>query len=98
VRFTPKASLFKDQECGGIQMILTSRDQFNPVEFGTVLASTLQRLYPRELKIERLSRLLAHPPTLDAIKAGKSLDAIKVLWAPERERFRERRASCLIYQ
>jgi hypothetical protein len=45
-----------------------------------------------------MEKLLAHPPTLEAIRAGKSLNAIKALWASEREKFDVRRANYLTYQ
>jgi uncharacterized protein YbbC (DUF1343 family)/CubicO group peptidase (beta-lactamase class C family) len=98
VRFTPNASVFKGQECKGVQFIVTDRQSFAPVDLGIVLATTLHAFYPRELKIEKLSRLLAEPATLDAIRAGKSLPEIKALWAPARERFATLRDRCLLYR
>ena len=98
VRFTPTASVFAGQECRGVQMIVTSRDAFSPLDLGVVLATALHRSHPGEIKIERLARLLAHPPTLAAIQAGQSLDEIKALWAEAREPFRVRREAFLLYQ
>jgi uncharacterized protein YbbC (DUF1343 family) len=97
VRFTPNASVFKGQECKGVQFILTDRQSFAPVDLGIVLATTLNALYPRDLKIEKLARLLADPATLEAIRAGKSLTEIKALWAADRERFATLRERCLLY-
>jgi len=98
VRFTPNASVFSGQECGGVQLIVTNRDNFAALDLGVVLATTLQRLYSKDLKLERLSRLLAEPKTLDAIRAGKGLNEIKALWSVGREGFREGRARVLIYR
>ncbi len=97
-RFTPRTSVFAGQECGGVQLLVTDRDAFSPLDLGVVLATTLQRLHPQEVKIERLAKLLAHPPTLAAIRAGESLEEVKSRWAAEREQFRARRASHLIYR
>jgi uncharacterized protein YbbC (DUF1343 family)/CubicO group peptidase (beta-lactamase class C family) len=97
VRFTPNASVFKGQQCRGVQFIVTDRQNFSPLDLGVTLATTLQSFYPRDLKIEKLSRLLAHPATLDAIRAGKSLTEVKALWAPERARFAELRDKFLLY-
>lgn len=96
-RFTPKASVFAAQECGGVQIVITDRDAFSPLDLGVVLATTLQRLHPQELKVERLATLLAHPATLEAVRAGKSLNEIKALWVAEREAFQARRAAFLLY-
>ncbi|MHA3770161.1 exo-beta-N-acetylmuramidase NamZ domain-containing protein [Verrucomicrobiota bacterium sgz303538] len=98
VRFTPNASVFAGKECGGIQMIVTDRDNLNAVELGVTLASTLQRLYPAELKLDQMIKLLGDPATLDVIRAGQPLSQIRTLWAAERERFRERREKFLIYR
>ncbi|MGV3531753.1 MAG: exo-beta-N-acetylmuramidase NamZ domain-containing protein [Chthoniobacteraceae bacterium] len=96
-RYTPAASVFKGKECGGVQIVITDRDAFSPLDFGMVLATTLQRLHAKELKIENLSKLLAHPATLEAVRAGKPLSEIKTLWVEEREAFRARRSAHLLY-
>ena len=98
VRFTPLTSTFAGQECGGVQIVLTDRDVLNAVDLGVVIASTLHRLYPRHLQLEKMDRLLADPATLAAIREGRPLHSIRAAWAPERERFRERRAAFLLYR
>ena len=98
VRFTPRASVFANQECGGVQMFVTDREAFSAVDLGIVLASTIYRMHPRELDIDKMARLLAHPATLAAIKAGQPLSAIKTLWAEDRARFAEKRERFLIYK
>ncbi len=97
-RFTPRASVFAGQECRGVQLLVTDRDAFSPLDLGVTLATTLQRLHPQEVKIERLAKLLAHPASLDAIRAGKSLAEVQATWAAEREQFRARRERYLIYR
>ena len=68
------------------------------LELGIVLALTLQRLYPNDFALEKVQRLLQHQPTLDAIKAGKTLAEIKQLWATDLEEFKKRREKFLIYR
>ena len=97
VRFTPKSSVFKDQPCGGVYLLMTDRDSLNAVDVGLVLALTLQRLYPKEFALEKVNTLLQHRATLDAIQAGKSLAEIKTLWAADLEAFKQRRPKYLIY-
>jgi uncharacterized protein YbbC (DUF1343 family)/CubicO group peptidase (beta-lactamase class C family) len=98
VRFTPKASVFANKECGGVQILVTNRDAVSPLDLGMVLATALHRLHPADLKVERMQKLLLHPPTLEAIRAAKPLDEIKALWAAEREAFRARREQFLLYK
>lgn len=98
VRFTPRASVFAGRECGGVQFLITDREAFHPLDLGVVLATTLQRLHPDELKLDRLTKLLAHPPTLEAIRAGQSLAAVHALWAADEDAFLARRKAFLLYQ
>jgi uncharacterized protein YbbC (DUF1343 family)/CubicO group peptidase (beta-lactamase class C family) len=97
IRFTPKASTFKDQPCGGVFMVVTDRDALRAVDVGLVLALTLQRLHPTEFALSKLSPLLQHPATLEAIRTGKSLTDIKALWATDLGTFQARRSSFLLY-
>jgi uncharacterized protein YbbC (DUF1343 family)/CubicO group peptidase (beta-lactamase class C family) len=97
VRFTPAASVFKGQPCGGVHLIITDRDALNAVEVGLLLAQTFQRLYPLEFALEKVNALLQDRATLDAIRAGNPLAEIRQLWAKELEAFRQRRLKFLLY-
>ncbi|MFN7138899.1 MAG: DUF1343 domain-containing protein, partial [Limisphaerales bacterium] len=98
IRFTPNASKFKGQECGGVHVIVTDRNRMNAVDIGIVAAQILYRLYPQEFDIEKMQALLGHEATLHAIKEGKSLSEIKQIWAPDFEQFAKRRQQYLIYK
>ncbi len=98
VRFTPKASTFKDQPCGGAYLVVTDREALNAVDVGLALGVTLQRLYPNQFALQKTQHLLSHPATLEAIRAGKSLAEIKSLWAADLEDFRKRRQKYLLYR
>src|SRR5690606_5883926 len=97
VRFTPAASIFKDQPCGGVYLLVTERETCNPIDVGITLALTLQRMHPGDFAIDRMQTLLRHPPTLEAIRAGKSLREVKALWASELGEFQARRGPFLLY-
>jgi uncharacterized protein YbbC (DUF1343 family)/CubicO group peptidase (beta-lactamase class C family) len=98
VRFAPQASVFKDQPCGGVYLMVTDRDALDAVDVGLVLASTLQRLYPEAFALEKLNTLLQHRATLAAIKAGKPPGEIRGLWTGDLDAFRQRRQKFLIYE
>ncbi|HXT40753.1 MAG TPA: exo-beta-N-acetylmuramidase NamZ domain-containing protein [Candidatus Angelobacter sp.] len=98
VRFEPTASVFKDKSCGGVYLMVTDRDALEAVDVGITLALALQRLYPKDFALEKVQHLLQDPPTLDAIKAGKTLSEIKQLWANDLDEFRKRREKFLIYR
>jgi uncharacterized protein YbbC (DUF1343 family)/CubicO group peptidase (beta-lactamase class C family) len=96
-RFTPKASVFQNEPCGGAQLVVTDRARLNAVELGIALAVTLQELYPGQFALDKLQTLLQHPPTVEAIRAGKSLAEITQLWRSDLESFKRRRQSFLLY-
>ncbi|MBM3882018.1 MAG: DUF1343 domain-containing protein [Verrucomicrobia bacterium] len=98
IRFTPKASTFKDRPCGGVYLVVTDRDRLPAVDLGIALALTFQRLYPKDFALDKLSNLLRHPPTLDAIRAGQSLADIKKAWVTDLAAFEKRRAEYLLYR
>ena len=98
VRFTPRASVFSGKECGGVQFQITDREAFRAVDLGITLALILQRLYPAEAKLEKMERLLVHPPTFQAIRAGQALAEIQQLWTEGQTAFAARRKAHLLYE
>ena len=80
VRFTPTASIHKDQECGGVRITITDRRALRAVDVGIAIASALARLYPQQFPVDDIQPLLRHEPTLEAIRAGKSVEEIRQLW------------------
>ena len=97
IRFTPTYSTFKDKPCGGVAFVITDREELNSVDLGIVIALTLQRIYPNDFALAKVSTLLRHAATLEAIKAGKPLAEIKRSWAAEFAEFKSRRQRFLIY-
>ncbi len=98
IRFTPTASIFKDKDCGGVKMTVTNRAKLNAVDVGIMLAQTFHRLYPKDFAIDKMKHLLESDPTLEAIKAGKSLAEIKQMWSDGLKEFTARRQEFLIYE
>jgi uncharacterized protein YbbC (DUF1343 family)/CubicO group peptidase (beta-lactamase class C family) len=98
VRFTPAASVFKGEECGGINIIVTDRARFRPVAAGMEIAVALRKLFPADWKIDSSMRLLAHADTLERLKRGETAEEIARSWQPRLEEFRRARAKALIYR
>src|SRR5262249_37501983 len=59
-RFTPQSSVHKDVECGGVNIVVTDRDLFEPVITGLEMAAQLRKLFPKDFLIEKFNRLLAN--------------------------------------
>ena len=97
VRFTPTASVYKDQPCAGVQIALLDRENTDVVPVGVAIACTLHRMYPKEFDVEKFDRLLVHKPTIEAIRTGKPWSEIQKGWVADLEEFQKRRAPFLIY-
>jgi uncharacterized protein YbbC (DUF1343 family)/CubicO group peptidase (beta-lactamase class C family) len=97
VRFTPRSSVFKDQECGGINVIITERARFRPVTNGLEIAVALRKLYPAEWKVDAYLRLLVNADTLESLKRGDSAEQIARSWTAKLDEFRKARGRFLLY-
>jgi uncharacterized protein YbbC (DUF1343 family) len=97
LRFTPDASVFKGQPCGGVRLIITDRKALRPVRTGLAIATTLRRLYGEKFEASKMERLLRKPAVLAAIEAARPVAEITALYAAEEQEFRERRAKYLLY-
>jgi uncharacterized protein YbbC (DUF1343 family) len=98
LRFRPTASVLANQDCGGINLIVTDRQAFEPVRLGIEIAVALRALYANEWKAEQFGRLLANQAALDALLNGQSGEEIEKIWRNDLERFRERRLEFLLYR
>lgn len=97
VRFKPTASVFKGEECEGINLIVTDRATFRPVPTGIEIAVALRRLYPEQWKVEAYGRLLVNAATLERVKRGDAPEEIVQSWTEHLAQFRIIRARALLY-
>jgi len=97
VRFTPNASVFKDKECGGVNIIVTDRGTFRPLLAGLEMAVALRKLYPNDWKVDSYLRLLANADTLERLKRGESAREIMTSWNAGLQEFRKAREAILLY-
>ncbi|MDX6692512.1 MAG: hypothetical protein QOF02_115 [Blastocatellia bacterium] len=97
VRFTPKSSVFKNEECGGVNIVITDRAQFRPVLVGLEIAVALRRLYPSEWKVDDYARLLVNQQTLERVKRADTPEEIARSWATALNDFRRARSRALLY-
>ena len=97
VRFKPSTSVFKDQDCGGVNLIITDRARFRPVTTGIEIAVALRRLYPSQWEVDKYLRLLVNANTLERLKSGSSADEIIRWWAKDLADYERARAPVLLY-
>lgn len=98
IRFSPAERQYEGEDCGGVYIIVTDWDEFEPIELGIGLAVTLRRLYPDQWEPEAMDRLMTNQAALDAIVSGASVREVRRTWARELRRFLDVRAKYLIYE
>jgi uncharacterized protein YbbC (DUF1343 family)/CubicO group peptidase (beta-lactamase class C family) len=97
LRFTPRASVFKDEECGGVNIIVTDRAAFRSLLTGIEMALALRKLYPNDWKVDNYLRLLVNADTLERVKRGENAREIVGSWNAGLQEFRRARAEILLY-
>jgi uncharacterized protein YbbC (DUF1343 family) len=103
--FTPAYLRYRDERCGGVQVHVTDRDAFNPVETGLHLLRTLIDLHPAGFAFNeptyeerRHFDLLAGTDRLRrSLTEGATVDDIVASWEPGITRFRDECDSILLY-
>jgi uncharacterized protein YbbC (DUF1343 family)/CubicO group peptidase (beta-lactamase class C family) len=98
VRFTPKSSVFKNEECGGINVVITDRAQFQSLPTGIEIAVALHRLFPADWKIDSYARLLVNAEALASLQRGDPSGDVMRTWAGKLDSFRILRLKYLIYE
>jgi uncharacterized protein YbbC (DUF1343 family) len=97
VYFTPNASNYANELCGGVNLVLTDRDSLDSPEVGLEVASALLQLYPDKYKVASLDNLMVSKATLDALAAGQDPRRISEQWQEDIEAFQTISAKYLIY-
>lgn len=97
VRFTPKSSKFANEECSGVNVIVTDRASFRPVATGVEIAYQLNREYPGIWNVDDYLRLLVNRAALAALKEGKAPSQIAATWQAGLAEFARIRQKYLLY-
>jgi uncharacterized protein YbbC (DUF1343 family)/CubicO group peptidase (beta-lactamase class C family) len=98
VRFTPRASVFKGEECGGVNVVVTDRAAFRPVRAGLEIAVALRRLHPADWKTDAYNRLLVNDEAFERVKRADAPEEIERGWQARLAEFRRARARFLLYR
>jgi uncharacterized protein YbbC (DUF1343 family)/CubicO group peptidase (beta-lactamase class C family) len=97
VTFTPDASVYAGQKCGGVNIVVTSRDALDAPELGLEIASALHKLYPDQYKLSNIDTLLLNRSALQALTRGEDPRRIADDGRPALEHFMQLRARYLLY-
>lgn len=106
--FQPTFQKHVGRTCGGVQIHVTEREQFEPVTAGVALVLTAHELYgehflwkepPYEYVFDKnpFDVIAGTGRLRAAIEAGNSLDTIVASWHEPLQAFSAQRAGCLLY-
>lgn len=95
--FTPRSSRYRGEPCRGVRLLLTDPRALDAPALGVALALALHKLHPDRWETKRLGRLVRHPPTVQAILAGRQLKEVLPLWRRGIARFQRTRRRYLLY-
>ncbi|HEX3143358.1 MAG TPA: exo-beta-N-acetylmuramidase NamZ domain-containing protein [Pyrinomonadaceae bacterium] len=98
IRFKPGTSVFKNEDCGGINVVVNDRSRFQSVFTGLEIAVALHALYPADWKVDSYLRLLVNADALGRLKHGESAEELTRSWTTSLDSFRRQRARVLLYQ
>lgn len=97
-RFTPNASVFKDQQCEGVEVLLTDRKALKSVTAGLELVAAVLKLNPGKFDMAGIMRLLGNDATAARLKAGDDPRQIAKSWKSGLKAFGKIRARYLLYK
>ncbi len=97
VTFTPTVRHYKDQECGGVYVMVTDRDTLDPIPAGLQIAWTLEHLFGDAYDLTTVNRMIKDDATMEAISADTWPEDVEAVWREELDAFKTRRAKYLIY-
>jgi uncharacterized protein YbbC (DUF1343 family)/CubicO group peptidase (beta-lactamase class C family) len=97
VHFTPSASLFAGQRCGGVRIDVVEREALRAVSLGIEIAVALRDLYPVEWDRKGFVNLLANGDAFRRLEKGETAPSIIASWQKDVEEFLRRRTKYLLY-
>ncbi len=96
--FTPRSSVYANQECKGVRIEITDRNALDSPRLGVELAVALEKLYPREHQMERIMLLVGNQSVVDAIQRRDDPRRIARSWRDSLAKFQRLRRRYLLYR
>jgi uncharacterized protein YbbC (DUF1343 family) len=97
VNFTPTASIYANQRCGGVNIVVIARDSLDAPELGIEIAAALIHLYPDQFKAPSLDGLMRNKASLGSLVAGEDPRRIAQDWQDADNSFVAERKKYLLY-
>jgi uncharacterized protein YbbC (DUF1343 family)/CubicO group peptidase (beta-lactamase class C family) len=97
IEFTPTSSVYENQRCSGVNIIVTDRNSLDAPELGIEIASALHALYPDQFDTTHLDTLMLNDATLKSILANEDPRRIWSTWLDTLQSFDATRSKYLLY-
>ena len=98
VGFAPAGSIFKDELCQGVKIILTDRQTLDSTALGVEIISALYKLYPKDFRLDNTLGLIGSCKVLQEIRDGLDPKIIEMNWQEPLAQFLKLRSKYLLYQ
>ncbi|SIT72720.1 Uncharacterized conserved protein YbbC, DUF1343 family [Edaphobacillus lindanitolerans] len=96
--FTPTFSKHSGKLSHGVQIHVTDRDKYQPVETGLHIVKTVHDLYPEDVTLTAFfDNLIGNGWIREGIENGMSVEEMKAQWKNELKKFEKVRKQYLIY-
>ncbi len=96
-QFTPRDGPYRGEQCQGVTISVTKRDQLQSLRMGIEIADVLYRMYPQKFQLEKIIELLGSQSTIDRLKRGDPPAEIVSGWSADLDKFRAMREKYLLY-
>jgi uncharacterized protein YbbC (DUF1343 family) len=97
-RFRPNASVYKDEDCEGVEVLLLNREVFDPVLMGMEMLAATLKFHPGKFDVQSVIRLLGSDEAAERLKRGESGREVLNAMRGQVEEFRKIRAKYLLYE
>ncbi len=97
IAFTPNASKFVGERCGGVFVVITDRDAMEPAKMGVRIAGALWRLFGDRFEMKKMQRMLSDEKVMWALLNGKVEKDVGEMWKEELKAFEKIRGKYLLY-
>lgn len=99
IRFTPKASAYRNTDCGGVQVQIVDRDAMQGGRLALDALDAMRRMYGNDnVKLEGTKGMFGTKAVTDALLAGTPVADIAASWQKDVDDFKALRQKYLLYQ
>lgn len=107
IEFTPesisnmsKYPKYQNEKCFGVKFSISDFHNFNSLDFGIYLLSTLNKMYPEKFVFKKnnwIDKLFGNTYLREMILEGKAKEEISSVWKSDLENFKKLRKKYLLY-